>query len=68
KYGITLNKLRKIGADHTSRIYGGRNDFHHQYLRKLACRQVVGHHESVESYGVINNLPSCNCSKVFLKD
>ncbi|CAI2193990.1 13624_t:CDS:1, partial [Funneliformis geosporum] len=56
KHGITSNKLRKIGADHASRIYGGRNDSHYQYLRKLACRQVVGHHKSVESYGVMNDL------------
>ena len=32
KHGITSNKLRKIGADHASRIHGGRNDSHHQYL------------------------------------
>ncbi|RGB26733.1 hypothetical protein C1646_674550 [Rhizophagus diaphanus] len=32
KYGITLNKLRKIGGDHASRIHGGRNDSHCQYL------------------------------------
>ena len=68
KYGITSNKLKKIEADHASRIHGGRNDSHHQYLWKLACRQVVGHYESVKSYGIINNPPSCNCSKAFLKN
>jgi len=68
KHGITSNKLRKIGADHASRIHGGRNDSHRQYLRKLACRQVVGCHESVESYGVMNDPPSCNCSKASLKN
>src|SRR4051794_13029349 len=62
QHGITSSKLRKIGADHASRIHEGRNDSHRQYLRKLACRQVVGRHESVESYGVMND-PSCNCSK-----
>ena len=68
RHGITSNKLRKIGADHASRIHGGRNDSHRQYLRKLACRQVVGRHESVESYGIMNDPPSCNCSKASLKN
>ncbi|CAI2201165.1 17029_t:CDS:1, partial [Funneliformis geosporum] len=53
---------------HASRIHGGRNDSHCQYLRKLACRQVVDRHKSVESYGVINDPPSRNCLKVSLKD
>ncbi|CAI2182844.1 5898_t:CDS:2, partial [Funneliformis geosporum] len=47
---ITSSKLRKISGDHASRIHGGRNDSYCQYLRKLACRQVVDHHESVERY------------------
>src|SRR5439155_10545146 len=61
KHGITSNKLRKIGTDHASRIHEGRNDSYRQYLQKLACRQVVGRNESVESYGVINDTPSFNC-------
>ncbi|GES96004.1 hypothetical protein GLOIN_2v1876937 [Rhizophagus clarus] len=65
KHRIILNKLRKIEADHASRIHGGRNDSHCQYLRKLACRQVIGYHKSVESYGIMNDPPSCNCSKAF---
>ena len=32
QHGITSGKLRKIGADHASRIHGGRNDSHRQYL------------------------------------
>jgi hypothetical protein len=69
KYGITSRKLRVIGADHASRIHGGRNDSYHQYLRKLACRQIVGRVVSVEHYGIMNDSPvskanpSCNCSK-----
>ncbi len=62
KHGITSIKLRKIGADYACRTHEGRNDSHHQYLQKLACRQVVGHHESVERYGVMND-PPCNCLK-----
>ncbi|CAI2182752.1 12405_t:CDS:2 [Funneliformis geosporum] len=65
QHGITSSKLRKIGTDHASRIYGSRNDSHHQYLRKLACRQIVSHYESVESYSVMNDPPSCNCSKEY---
>ncbi|RGB32100.1 hypothetical protein C1646_763281 [Rhizophagus diaphanus] len=68
KHGITSNKLKKIGADHVSRIYRGRNDSYCQYLQKLACRQVVGHHESEESCGVMNDPPSCNCLKASLKN
>ncbi|CAB4390338.1 unnamed protein product [Rhizophagus irregularis] len=62
KHGITLKKLRKIGADHASRIHGGKNDSRRQRLRKLACRQVVGRDESVQRYGIMND-PPCNCSK-----
>ncbi|RGB34438.1 hypothetical protein C1646_760508 [Rhizophagus diaphanus] len=33
EHGITSCKLRVIGADHASRIHGGRNDsYYHQYL------------------------------------
>jgi hypothetical protein len=68
KHGITSRKLRVIGADHASRIHRGRNDSYRQYLRKLACRQVVGRIVSVEHYGIMNDSPvlrdpSCNCSK-----
>ncbi|EXX52174.1 uncharacterized protein OCT59_001159 [Rhizophagus irregularis] len=63
KHGITSNKLRKIGADHASRIHRGKNDSRHQRLRKLACRQVVGRDESVQHYGIMNDPPSSNCSK-----
>ncbi|CAG8757511.1 11425_t:CDS:2 [Rhizophagus irregularis] len=60
KHGITSNKLRKIGADHASRIHRGKNDSRHQRLRKLACRQVVGRDESVQHYGIMNDPPSSN--------
>ncbi|GBB90266.1 hypothetical protein RclHR1_17160006 [Rhizophagus clarus] len=63
KHGITLNKLRKIGAVHASRIYRGKNDSRRQRLRKLACSQVVGQDESVQHYGIMNDPPSSNCSK-----
>ncbi|PKK58053.1 hypothetical protein RhiirC2_796938 [Rhizophagus irregularis] len=63
KHGITSNKLRKIGADHASRIHRGKNDSRRQRLRKLACRQVVGRDESVQHYGIMNDPPSCNYSK-----
>ncbi|GET01094.1 hypothetical protein GLOIN_2v1876937 [Rhizophagus clarus] len=56
KHGITLNKLRKIGAVHASRIYRGKNDSRRQRLRKLACSQVVGQDESVQHY-VEENIP-----------
>ena len=62
KHGITSKKLRKIGADHASRVHGGKNDSRRQRLRKLACRQVVGRDESVQRYGIMND-PPCNCSK-----
>ncbi|RGB24049.1 hypothetical protein C1646_773623 [Rhizophagus diaphanus] len=58
KHGITSNKLRKIGADHASRIHGV----------GLQTSKVVGRYESVESYGVMNDPPSCNCSKASLKN
>ncbi|RGB22394.1 hypothetical protein C1646_782013 [Rhizophagus diaphanus] len=63
KHGITSNKLRKIGADHASRIHRGKNDSRRQRLRKLACRQVVGRDESVQHYGIMNDPPSCNYLK-----
>ncbi|GES78693.1 hypothetical protein GLOIN_2v1876937 [Rhizophagus clarus] len=63
KHGITSNKLRKIGADHASRVHRGRNDSRRQRLQKLACRQVVGRDESVQHYGIMNDPPSSNCSK-----
>ncbi|GES86469.1 hypothetical protein GLOIN_2v1876937 [Rhizophagus clarus] len=67
KHGITSKKLRKIGADHASRTHGGKNDSRRQRLRKLACRQVVGRDESVQRYGIMNDLP-CNCSKASQKN
>ncbi|CAB4397708.1 unnamed protein product [Rhizophagus irregularis] len=63
KHGITSNKLRKIGADHASRIHRGKNDSRRQRLRNLTCRQVVGRDESVQHYGIMNDPPSCNYSK-----
>ncbi|CAI2191935.1 9775_t:CDS:2, partial [Funneliformis geosporum] len=36
---------------------------HEKGRTTLACRQVVGHHESVESYGVMNDPPSRNYLK-----
>ncbi|CAG8817213.1 10794_t:CDS:1, partial [Dentiscutata erythropus] len=52
---ITSYILRKIGANYTSRVHGGRNDSRRQYLRQLACRHKIGHALSVEYYGVMNN-------------
>jgi hypothetical protein len=63
QHGITLRKLRKIGADYASRIHRGKNDSRRQRLRKLACRQVVGRDESVQHYGIMNDPPSCNYLK-----
>jgi hypothetical protein len=63
QHGITSRKLRKIGADHASRIHEGKNDSRCQCLQKLACRQVVGQDESVQHYGIMNDPPSCNYSK-----
>ena len=63
KHGITSNKLRKISANYAFRIHRDKNDSHHQRLRKLACRQVVGRDESVQHYGIMNDPPSSNCSK-----
>ncbi|CAG8843973.1 42126_t:CDS:2, partial [Gigaspora margarita] len=57
RYRITSFILRKIGADHASRVHGGKNDSCHQYLRQLACRHKIGHASSVEHYGVMNNRP-----------
>ena len=37
RYKITSYMLRKIGADHASRVHGGKNDSGYQYLRQLAC-------------------------------
>ncbi|CAG8812498.1 5273_t:CDS:2, partial [Dentiscutata erythropus] len=51
RYRITSYILRKIGADHASRVHGGRNNSHRQYLWQLACRHKIGHALSVEHYG-----------------
>ena len=57
-YGISSCHLRKIGADHASRVHGGKNDSRRQYLRQLACRHKIGHALSVEHYGVMNDIPN----------
>src|SRR5438128_8811860 len=41
-YGISSCHLRKIGADHTSRVHGGKNDTRRRHLRQLACRHKIG--------------------------
>ena len=51
-YGISSYHLRKIGADHASRVHGGKND---SRRRQLACRHKIGHALSVEYYGVMND-------------
>ncbi|CAG8764434.1 28611_t:CDS:2 [Gigaspora margarita] len=58
RYKITSFILRKIGADHASKVHGGRNDSRCQYLRQLACRHKIGHASSVEHYGVMNDRPN----------
>src|SRR6185369_10990009 len=60
---ITSFILRKIGADHASRVHGGRNDSRRQYLRQLACRHKIGHASSVEHYGVMNDRPNTPAPK-----
>ncbi|CAG8797217.1 18957_t:CDS:2, partial [Dentiscutata erythropus] len=60
---ITSYILRKIGADHTSRVHGGRNDFCCQYLRQLACRHKIGYALSVKHYGVMNDRPNTPAPK-----
>jgi hypothetical protein len=57
RHKITSFMLRKIGADHASRVHGGKNDTGRQNLRQLACRHKIGHASSVEHYGVINDRP-----------
>ena len=63
RHKITSFILRKIGADHTSRVHGGRNDSRRQYLRQLACRHKIGHALSVEHYGVMNDRPNTPAPK-----
>ena len=65
RHKITSFILRKIGADHASRIHGSRNDSRRQYLRQLACRHKIGHASSVEHYGVIvmNDRPNTPAPK-----
>ncbi|CAG8809144.1 20047_t:CDS:2, partial [Gigaspora margarita] len=58
RHKITSFILRKIGADHASRVHGGRNDSRYQYLRQLVCRHKIGHASSVEHYGVMNDRPN----------
>lgn len=57
RHKITSFILRKIGADHASRVHEGKNDSRRQYLRQLACRHKIGHASSVEHYGVMNDRP-----------
>ncbi|CAG8843732.1 30247_t:CDS:2, partial [Gigaspora margarita] len=63
RYKINSFILRKIGADHASRVYGGRNDSCCQYLQQLAYRHKIGHASSVEHYGVINDRPNTPAPK-----
>ncbi|CAG8720579.1 7713_t:CDS:2, partial [Dentiscutata erythropus] len=56
RHRITSYMLRKIGANHASRVHGGKNDTGHQYLQQLACRHKIGHASSVEYYGCGNNV------------
>ncbi|CAG8815705.1 467_t:CDS:2, partial [Dentiscutata erythropus] len=63
RYRITSYILRKIGADHTFRVHGGRNDSRHQYLRQLACRHKIGYTLSVEHYSVMNDRPNTPAPK-----
>ena len=57
QHKITSFILRKIGADHASRVHGGKNDTGRQHLQQLACRHKIGHASSVEHYGVMNDRP-----------
>ncbi|CAG8799342.1 16601_t:CDS:1, partial [Dentiscutata erythropus] len=57
RHRITSYMLRKIDADHASKVHGGKNDTGRQYLRQLACRHKIGHASSVEHYGVMNDKP-----------
>ncbi|CAG8784229.1 16944_t:CDS:2, partial [Dentiscutata erythropus] len=57
QHKITSFILRKIGANHASRVHGGKNDTGRQHLRQLAYRHKIGHASSVEHYGVINDRP-----------
>ncbi|CAG8679006.1 18178_t:CDS:2, partial [Gigaspora margarita] len=63
RHRITSFILRKIGADHASRVHGGKNDSCRQYLRQLACRHKIGHASSVEHYGIMNDRPNTLASK-----
>ncbi|CAG8783397.1 3448_t:CDS:2, partial [Dentiscutata erythropus] len=63
RHRITSYILRKIGTDHASRVYGGRNDSCRQYLWQLACRHKIGHALSVEHYSVMNDRPNTPASK-----
>ncbi|RHZ87775.1 hypothetical protein Glove_30g100 [Diversispora epigaea] len=63
RHKITSSILRKIGADHASRVHGGKNNSRRQTLRQLACRHKIGHALSVEHYGVINDRPVIPISK-----
>ncbi|KAG9301856.1 hypothetical protein G9A89_004535 [Geosiphon pyriformis] len=63
RHRITSYMLRKIGADHASRVHGGKNDSGRQYLRQLACRHKIGHASSVEHYGVMNDRPIISVPK-----
>ncbi len=52
---ITLSLLRKIGADHASRIHRGKNDSGHQYLWDLATRHKRECILSIQHYGAMND-------------
>ena len=39
-YGISLCHLRKIGADHASRVHGGKNDSRHRVAVMTKCIHI----------------------------
>ncbi|CAG8768408.1 6542_t:CDS:1 [Acaulospora morrowiae] len=56
-HGITSYHLRKIGADHASRVHGGKNDSCRQRYRDLATRHKKGYRATARHYGVMNDRP-----------
>ena len=55
-YNIKPYDLRRIGADHASRVHGGHNDSHRMILRSIALRHSPdGPHSSAEHYGIMND-------------
>ncbi|RHZ82975.1 hypothetical protein Glove_101g10 [Diversispora epigaea] len=66
-HGITSYYLRKISADHASRVHGGKNNSCHQRYRDLATRHKKGYRATARHYGMINDRPNMCLDDTYTK-